>query len=78
MSTPRLQPRKTEPGRVEPSVDETSRPGHELVRETWSAAAADDRVWRKVLHDGVADAAAAPADGGIPPAPPHVPLAPST
>ena len=40
-----------------------ARSGHELVRETWSAAAADDRLWRQVLHDGVAEPGAAPAAG---------------
>jgi MoCo/4Fe-4S cofactor protein with predicted Tat translocation signal len=38
-----------------------ARTGHELVRETW-AVGADETVWRKALHDGLA--AAAPAGGG--------------
>jgi len=40
------------------------RSGHELVRETWreGLGAADDAVWRRVLHDGLL-----PADAVTPP-----------
>jgi molybdopterin-containing oxidoreductase family iron-sulfur binding subunit len=30
-----------------------ARPGHEVVRETWSGAAPDEAAWRRVLHDGL-------------------------
>ena len=39
------------------------RGGHELVRETWGAAASDDGLWRQVLHDGLAEAGSAPPGG---------------
>jgi molybdopterin-containing oxidoreductase family iron-sulfur binding subunit len=42
----------------------TAQPGHDVVRATWSAAAADDLAWRRILHDGVAPAGAVPAGGG--------------
>ncbi|HXT50044.1 MAG TPA: 4Fe-4S dicluster domain-containing protein, partial [Thermoanaerobaculia bacterium] len=43
----------------------TVQPGHDLVRATWSAAAADDLAWRRILHDGVATAAALPGWGFV-------------
>ncbi len=41
-----------------------AQPGHDLVRATWSAAAADDLAWRRILHDGVAPAGALAGGGG--------------
>src|SRR5262249_12854911 len=40
----------------------TAQPGHDLVRETWKAVAADDAAWHQLLLDGVATTA--PASGG--------------